>query len=289
MTPAHGVPVQVRTADGVELAAMLYEPPSGTGPVTVIASAAAVPQGYYQPFARALAARGRPTLTFDYRGIGGSLHGPLAKVDARMRDWGQRDVPAVLEHVAQAFPGRPIHWVGHSYGGGFAVGLTPNSHRIARHLGIAVPHGWWREMAGLERYRVAVAMGVITPLTTALLGYLPSKQLGIGENLPAGVAREWASWILARNSMWDTIPADELRGYAAVRAPMAFIRLTDDAWASAASVARMMAQFPNAAERREIVLTPGDAGGQPIGHIGFFRARFAETLWPHAFRWLETV
>lgn len=28
------------------------------------------------------------------------------------------------------------------------------------------------------------------------------------------------------------------------------------------------------------------AGNQPIGHLGYFRSRFAETLWPEMTGWL---
>jgi predicted alpha/beta hydrolase len=33
-------------------------------------------------------------------------------------------------------------------------------------------------------------------------------------------------------------------------------------------------------------LSPEDAGGQKIGHLGFFRSRFAASLWPQFISWL---
>ena len=35
-------------------------------------------------------------------------------------------------------------------------------------------------------------------------------------------------------------------------------------------------------------LSPRDGGGAPIGHLGFFRSRFAGTLWPPLVAWLLT-
>ena len=33
-------------------------------------------------------------------------------------------------------------------------------------------------------------------------------------------------------------------------------------------------------------ISPQDAGGQQIGHLGFFRCRFADVLWPQFISWL---
>jgi predicted alpha/beta hydrolase len=277
--------------DGFSLAASRYEPATTLAdlPITIISSAAAVPRGYYGPFAKALAARGRTVYTYDYRGVGGSLDKPVAAFETTMRAWGQLDARGVLDQVAALHPGRPIHWIGHSYGGGFAVGLNPSNGLIARHLGVAVPHGYYREMDGLDRVKVGLLMGVGVPLAVATLGYLPGKRLGFGENLPKGAALEWRAWIMSRNSMWDTIPAAELVPYTSFKAPMAFIRLTDDPWASEVATTRMAAAFPAAAETSVIRLGPADSGGQAIGHMGFFRSRFAETLWPKAFEWLNAA
>ena len=66
--------ITIAADDGVPLAAQLFLPPAdtGTGPLTVVASATGVPQRYYSRFASYLAEQGRPTVTFDGRGIGRS-------------------------------------------------------------------------------------------------------------------------------------------------------------------------------------------------------------------------
>jgi predicted alpha/beta hydrolase len=35
-----------------------------------------------------------------------------------------------------------------------------------------------------------------------------------------------------------------------------------------------------------MVFGPVDVGGQKVGHFGFFRARFQDTLWPPVLEWL---
>jgi predicted alpha/beta hydrolase len=32
---------------------------------------------------------------------------------------------------------------------------------------------------------------------------------------------------------------------------------------------------------------PQSVGAAAVGHVGFFRRRFADTLWPHAGEWLR--
>jgi predicted alpha/beta hydrolase len=284
------VDLHIPAHDGLALAATVFEPVLASGstrPVTVISSAAAVPRAYYTPFARYLAATGRTVLTYDYRGIGGSLVGPIAQCKVRMRDWGQLDARGVTDFAAATYPGRPLHWIGHSYGGGFAVGLNASNPLISRHLGVAVPHGYWREMAWPENYKIGLLMGLGVPALTAIAGYLPGKLAGIGEDLPTPAALEWRSWIMHRNSMWDTLPADALQPYAQCRAAMAFFCIADDPWATATSANRMSAAFPSAAMRDVTHMGPVDAGGHAIGHLGFFRRKFATTLWPRAIAWLD--
>lgn len=280
--------IQIAAADGYLLAATVFEPNQSTpAPVTIISSAAAVPRGYYAPFARALAERGRTVITYDYRGVGGSRSGSLRGSPILMRDWGRLDAPALLTHAHATYPGRPIHWVGQSYGGGFAVGLNPLNHLIDRHLGVAVPHCYWREMSGVGRLQAGAVMGIVLPVLSHLCGFMPGKATGLGEDLPKHAALEWRSWTLSRNSMWDTLPADALEPYKQFAAPMCFIRMSDDQWATETAGQRIAAAFPAAVEQQVIRLAPADADGQGIGHIGFFRARHRDTLWPKAIAWLE--
>lgn len=225
-------------------------------------------------------------MTFDWRGMGESLQGSPATFVGRLRDWGQRDAPAVIDFAARRFPDRPLDWIGHSFGGGFALALAPNGERIHRHLGIATPHAYWRDMAGLERYRIAALMRVFLPLTVKALGYVPARLSGFGEDLPGGIAREWASWILNPESLWGVLPAAETAPARRFHAPMTFVRFSDDPWATERDTQRIADRFP-AAKRAIRVLRPSEAGGQPIGHLGFFRSRFAQTLWPRAIAWLD--
>lgn len=61
----------------------------------------------------------------------------------------------------------------------------------------------------------------------------------------------------------------------------------DDPWANPEAIARLMEPVQKAKiERREI--RHAEFGLPAIGHMGFFRTRCAEKLWPVVGQWLES-
>ena len=283
--------LKIAADDGFELAASLTigetspELKSGREPiVVVIASAAAVPRSYYARFARFIAHRGVAVVTFDYRGIGGSRPVSLLGFTARMRDWGEIDVPGVLEYVHREYPGHQIHWAGHSYGG-FATGLAHNNHLVARQLAVATMSGHWALMQGFERYRVAAMMGYVLPPLVRVLGYFPGRLMG-AEDLPQGVFLEWARWVMTPDFIFGDATLTATRHFQTFKAPIRFVQIEDDAWTSDAAVRHLMAHWPQAAERSHWQATVAESGALHIGHLGFFRSEFRDTLWPKAADWL---
>lgn len=279
--------LHIPALDGYALAATLHEPEAGAGhaPVTVIASAAAVPRRFYELFARSLAERGGAVLTFDYRGIGGSRPASMRGFKAHMRDWGIKDIAGALAWVARNLPDRPIHTVGHSYGG-FGVGLAHNNALVRRHLGIATPYTYWGLMDAPEKWRVGLLMSVAVPMFVPLAGKLPGRFIG-GEDMPAGVALEWAKWIRNKDMFFADTSLPERAHFNQITAPVCFLRFTDDAWSSDTGVARIAARFQRAATTRIERISPSDIGETAIGHFGFFKPRLAPALWPRAFAWLD--
>ncbi|KAB2911903.1 MAG: alpha/beta fold hydrolase [Hyphomicrobiaceae bacterium] len=275
--------------DGTPLAATLYEA-AETGrerPVTVIGPATAVPARFYARFAAFLAARGHTTLTFDYRGIGASRSGSLKGSPTRMRDWCTRDVPGVLAWAAGTFPDRPVHWIGHSMGG-FATGLAHNNTLIARQLNVATLSGYWGRMASPERYRVYVLMGFVAPPLVRLFDYFPGPLMG-GEDLPGPAFLEWARWCMQPEFLFSDETLSETANVARFRAPIRFAQIEDDAWGTAAAVGHMAGHFTGSIDRSIWPVRLADAKARKIGHFGFFRDEFRETLWPAALAWLEST
>jgi predicted alpha/beta hydrolase len=280
---------RIAADDGRLLAATLFLPPEGmpaTAPLTIVAGGTGIPRRYYARFASWLAEHGgRPTLTFDYRDIGGSRMGSLKASKVRMRDWCTLDVTGILAWTAHQHPGRPIHWVGHSLGG-FAVGLAHNNHLVARQLNVATLNGYWQRMAVPERYRVLLGMGGLGPLIVRARGYFPGFILG-GEDMPGPAFLEWRRWCMSPGFLFDDPTLPEAANFAGLRAPVRFGQVEDDTWATSAAVEAMAARFTGATERSIWRIRLANAGARRIGHHGFFRSEHRNTLWSAALKWLN--
>ena len=284
--PAGDRDLEIAADDGRLLAATLFEPPSAaTGPITVIAAGAGIPRRYYTRFARYLTERGRPTLTFDYRDIGGSRSGSLKGSRVRMRDWGILDVPGIIAWASRTYPGERIHWVGHSMGG-FATGLAHNNAQVARQLNIGTLNGYWRRMAVPERYRIRILMGLVGPPIVRTLGYFPGRLMG-GEDLPAPAYLEWVRWCMTPDFLFGDPALPEIKHFATLRAPVRFGQIEDDVWGTPAAVEAIAEHFTANAERSTWRIRLSDAHATKIGHLGFFREQFKDTLWPAAVHWLN--
>jgi predicted alpha/beta hydrolase len=163
-------------ADGYRLSATLYGEASDQ-PVLIL-PATGVPQGYYAKFASWLAGRGFQVLTFDYRGIGKSLHGDVRAVRARMRDWALLDAAAAMQFLLSN-GASGIKVVGHSFGGQ-ALGLLPCPERISGALIVGSQSGYWRNWPLLGQAWMWPVTHLALPGLARLRGYFPGSRLGFG-------------------------------------------------------------------------------------------------------------
>ena len=252
--------------------------------VVGIGPAAAVPSRFYRHFAQAVAERGVPCLTFDVRDVGLSRTGPLKGVATRMRDWALCDVAGAIAALEARYPDHALHWVGHSMGG-FATGVAPNGHRVVRQLCVATLNGYWARMDGFEKWRVRAMMGTVAPLVLATMGYMPGSLMG-GEDMPEPAFQEWRRWCLDPDFLFGDATLAERDNVAGFGAPLRFLRFTDDPWGTAASVGDMAERFTGSRAREVISVAPADVGAGRIGHMGFFRPEFRQTLWRPHLDWL---
>jgi predicted alpha/beta hydrolase len=186
-----GEPLHLRAADGFGLTALRYAALGPRQGHLVVAGATGVPQRFYRRFAQHAAAQGLEVLTLDYRGIGLSRPDTLRGFEMDYLDWARLDLAAAVDAVPE--DGLPLFMVGHSYGG-HAFGLLPNHERVARFVTFATGAGWHGWMPFAERLRVLAMWRVMGPLLTRWKGYLPWSLLGMGEDLPLPVYRQWRRW-----------------------------------------------------------------------------------------------
>ncbi|MHB8147584.1 MAG: alpha/beta hydrolase family protein [Vulcanimicrobiaceae bacterium] len=267
----------VPALDGRALTATLFEPERPRA-VAIVSTATATPRGYYRAFAQFLAERGASVVTYDYRGSG-DAPSVLRHSEARMRDWGELDFAGIVAWMRARYPDLELMTVGHSFGG-HALLLAPNNAEIVRSVTVASQSGYWRFCAPGERYRVWVLLNVFAPLAMGALGYVPGSRLGLGEDLASGIMHEWRRWCNSPHYFYDDPSmASALARASSYAAPTLMIGLTDDLWATPPARAALAGWYTHA-KTEHVEIDPRAWGLEPVGHLGFFRARFASTLWP---------
>lgn len=274
--------LEIAARDGYRLGATLYRPAATNGRAVLVNSAAGVKQGYYGKFAAYLAARGFTVLTYDYRGIGQSRPRSLRGFAARMSDWIGPDAAGALAALGAAAPGARRFAVGHSIGG-HAVGYGLSGALDAA-LTVGSQNAYWKHWSGARRAGVWFMVHAGLPLLARLFGYFPSRLLGQGEDLPMAATVEWAGWCRHPQYLVGALGAEQ--SYARFAAPLRAYAIADDGLAPPRAVAALLELFPRAKSEMRSV-TPQEVGAEAIGHFGFFRERFRDTLWREAADWLE--
>jgi predicted alpha/beta hydrolase len=142
---------------------------------------------------------------------------------------------------------------------------------------VATQSGYWGHYRFPEKLFYAFLWFGAMPIASRLLGFFPSRRFGLGEDLPAGVARQWAEWCRSPRYVGD------YSGHRDVRAPMLVIGFTDDPYAPPRALAAMHDEFTSAPQERRII-SPLDVGLERVGHFGFFKN---STLWPNVEAWMR--
>lgn len=249
----------------------------------LMASAMAVPQGFYAPLARWLAERGHAVVAFDYSGTGRSCGAGIRAEAAGLHDWVERDLSAVIRWVCERF-GRPqLQVIGHSLGGQL-LGLLPEPERVSRAITVAAGSGYFPHN---RRYRLALApfwYGLV-PALTRLVGYFPGRALRAIGDLPRGVALDWARWCRHPNYVLDR--AHRPARFETFTAPILALGFDDDPLISPRAIAALHELYRAAPVEirqrhpRELGLAHG------IGHFDAFRAERGGALWGELAAWLE--
>lgn len=260
--------------DGYRLTAYRYRAEAPEG-VIIVAGATGVPQGFYRQFALYASLGGYDVVTFDYRGIGQSAPATLKGFDVDFRDWARKDLKALVDLISTE--NLPAYIVGHSYGG-HALGLMDNHHLIDAAYFLGVGAGWHGWMPMAERMRVLFMWHVMAPAITRIQGYLGWSLLGMGEDLPLGVYRQWKRWCQFPNYFFGDSAFPEVSlSFNRVRMPIKAVNAIDDKWAMPASRDAFVRYYSNS-ELLFHDLHPGSLGLKKVGHMGYFR-RGSEGVW----------
>ena len=271
------------------LAATVYHPKRAVKKAVMIAPATGIKRQFYHNFATYLAEHGFGVVTFDNEGIGDSLTTDLAKSDASLISWGRYDMPAVLDALQDEFADASYHLIGHSAGGQL-IGLMPNYESITSVFNVACSSGCIKNMKMPYKLKAKFFMDIFIPINNLMLGYTASDKVGMGENLPKHVARQWREWCKGEGYIKTAFGKSiQTHFYDDFAIKSLWVGFSDDDIANSKNMddmIRVLSQMP--VEKR--FFDPKEFGVDNIGHMLYFSRRIntkAPELWQMAVDWIN--
>lgn len=287
MSGANPTERTIPAVDDFPIAATIFEPADGqTEIVLQINSATSVPRRLYRRFGAFLASEGITVVTYDYRGIGGSKPEKGRGKDISATDWGTKDAAGVLSWIGRELAPRRTILLGHSIGGQL-IGLMPNNTQADKTVLVAAQSGYFGLWPAIARMRFFFIWYLLVPATVRACGYLPGWKLGGGENLPGGVALEWARWCRHPDYLVDAGGNPVRDGFERVRGPLRAYGITDDGFAPEAAVDELLSWY-RAADIDRRFLSPRAFDLSKLGHFNFFREAALEPVWSELADWIKT-
>jgi predicted alpha/beta hydrolase len=282
--------LKIKCEDGVELSAILLTPNGQPKAVVQINSATAAPKEFYLPFASYLVENGFVACVFDYRGVCESTpEGGLRGCTYDYMMWGQLDMPAVLDFLDAQFPDLPKLIMAHSVGGQEAA-FMHNHHKIKGMVTFATSVGYWDFMPFAYRVQYFFYFYMLTPISNFLFGYVAAKRLGLMEDLPRQIVLDWRNWCSVPEYFFNKkyAPNSSDKGFFQdLTFPIQVYWTTDDPISNARSVPMFWKHVKSTGGIKIDCIAPQEIGAKEIGHFGFFRKKFKETLWARALKDLE--
>lgn len=268
----------IYSQDGYPLAATFYLHQGQKQPLPVlIAPATGIVQGFYRHFAEYLSCCGYDVMSFDFRGIGQSLHTQIQYSTASILDWGQLDLPAAIESLLGRTQAKQCILLGHSAGGQL-LGVIPNFQRVAKLVTVAGSSGHLKGLKGRTKLLAPIMFYGLFPLGHKLKGFSPTKIIAMGENLPQQVGRDWAKFCRHPGYIINAKSILSFEYHQHVRCPITAIYASDDEIATQANVEDLLRLYPNAPSTM-LKLYPEDYQYKQIGHMLMFKPSH-QHLWP---------
>jgi predicted alpha/beta hydrolase len=148
-------------------------------------------------------------------------------------------------------------------------------------INIGAQSPYWKNFN--TKLKLLAFWNLIIPIFTKAFGYFPGKKLGLFENLPSGVALQWARWAKSKNFILDEDPKYKGR-FSALHQPALMLSFTDDQLAPKLAVEQLMGFFNNL-KWTHLHIKPEEIAQNEIGHFGFFRKSMTTSLWFDVVNW----
>lgn len=274
----------IAAKDGFALSATLYHPENGRDrPPVLINPAFGVKRAFYAFYARFLAQKGYPVLTFDYRGMGGSAGPGPEKVLDPMHSWATYDIAGVQKWIEERYPS--YHLMGHS-GGGWLMAFLPQSEKIRSMVFLAVPDGYWKHYSGLTRFKMLFTWLWTLPRHVKKNGALMKGRGWYGETLPPNVALDWAKVCRYSGFIEDESLEHPAKYAAQYDRPTLAFSFEDDEYAPTNSSASLLRRF-RTLKLNHRHIHPRDLKTDEIGHFGFLKPNRKKDLWEETAQWFD--
>ncbi|MEL6673022.1 MAG: alpha/beta fold hydrolase [Bacteroidota bacterium] len=265
------------------LGATLYVPESAPSQLIIISGGTGARQRYLRHFAAFFQKKGWLVITYDYQGIGRSLNQPIRSSSATMEKWGKEDLAAVIAYARSHYPDLPFILLGHSVGGQIHC-LAEGSQQAARLVHIASQSGYWGKWPSPVKYALWLNWWGLKMLT-ALFGFFPGKKMKVMENLPKGVANQWANWGLHPDYLLSGLPEAKSKAME-LTMPLLAYSFSDDGTAPRAAVVWLNEVYGNC-QLRHLHIHPAEVGLKSIGHFGYFQPA-CQPLWEALWQELQS-
>jgi predicted alpha/beta hydrolase len=272
--------LHITCADGVTLAAILCLPNEPKAAL-MLSGGTGFKKEFYLPIAHFLAEHGFATVVYDYRGTCESAPATMRHCDYSYLDYGQQDMPAVLNYLETRFPALPKLIFGHSVGGQ-KVGLMPNLHLVKGMVCFATSVGYLPYMPWSYRLKSYYFFYLFAPISIALWGYVAAKRFKIMEDLPGRIVMQWRAWCGKPDHYFDpkfygkTVP---IGAYEQIPFPIHVFWASDDPISNARSVPRFWKHVKSQVGIGFTRWRPEDWNVKKIEHHGLFRPGFKASLW----------
>lgn len=251
-----------------------FAPQKQNGTAIIMSCATGAKQSYFKPFATYLAEHGFLVFTYDYSGIGRSKPNSLKRYNTSASAWGKLDLTTVIDHVTQNYEYNKLLLIGQSIGGQIP-GMSPSIIKVDGLINVVSQSGYWN----LWPFPLNIGLlfnWYLLKVMTSILGYFPGKKMGIMEDLPKGVALEWATWGLSKDYLFDHVK-EANEAYARLKLPLLAYSFSDDTTAPKNTVIALNKKYADCRIQHKHY-TPAELQLRSIGHFGFFREK-CKMLW----------
>jgi predicted alpha/beta hydrolase len=186
---------------------------------------------------------------------------------------------AALDYMVNERGHTSITWLGHSVGGQLVPLLHQKQH-IKKVIALNAALGYWGYFPFPKNLQVWALWHIVQPLMIRWYGYGNMKKIGWGENLPANILVEWKEWCINRNFYQEYFRSSgQHNRLDDFRVPLTAVYTSDDYIANDKTVPLMLQFFPNSPKKiRKLAVEQYTR--EKVGHIGIFRKKFENTLWP---------